>query len=28
MGAAEEVVKDVKNSAIEGTVDTVDSDGN
>ncbi len=28
MGAAEEVVKDVKNSAIEGTVYTVDSDGN
>ncbi len=28
MGAVEEVVKDVKNSAIEGTVYTVDSDGN
>src|SRR5260370_32642059 len=28
MGAAEEGVQDVKNSAIEGTVYTVDSDGN
>src|SRR5258708_4665957 len=28
MGAAQEVVKDVENSAIEGTVYTVDSDGN